>query len=93
MKKMVIGVSIVLLLTGCHVPENYIKDNQKADIESSVDQKTVYTYIKKAKAHLSTAPNYNSADFEDRFMKMASDSFQLSVNEVTEIYTAYEYNE
>lgn len=90
MKKQLIGIGALLVISGCSAPDLFQNNNHQANIESSVDQKTVHTYIKKAKAHLSTAPNYNPADVEDRLMKMASDSFQLSVDEVTKIYTAYE---
>ncbi|QFK71216.1 hypothetical protein F7984_08130 [Pradoshia sp. D12] len=92
MKKMLIALGVTLLFTGCSASESSIKVNEKVEIESSVGQKAVHTYIKKAKAHLSTAPNYNPAVYDDRLMKMASDSFQISVEEATEIYKAYEYD-
>lgn len=92
MKKLLIAVGVTLLFTGCSATESSMKENEKVEIESSVGQKAVYTYIKKAKAHLSTAPNYNPEVYDDRLMKMASDSFQISAEEATQIYIAYEYD-
>ncbi len=93
MKKQLIGISAILVISGCGAPDLFLNNNHQANIESVIDQKTVHTYIEKAIAHLSTAPNYNQADVEERLLKMASDSFHIPVNEVRKIYTAYEYNE
>ena len=93
MKKEIIGISILLFMAGCSNSNLFLNDTQKVNMESSVDQKAVYSYIKKAQAHLSIAPNYNPAVQEEKLLKMASDSFQISVGEAALIYTAYEYGE
>ena len=93
MKKQIIGISALLLLAGCSQSNLFLNETEKVKIESSVDQKAVYSYIKKAQAHLNTAPNYNSAVHEEKLLHMASDSFQITVGEAALIYTAYEYGD
>ena len=92
MKKLLIAVGVTLLITGCSATESSMKENEKVAMESSVGQKAVHTYIKKAKAHLSTTPNYNPEVHDNRLMKMASESFQISADEAAQIYIAYEYD-
>ena len=93
MKKEIIGISMLLLMAGCGHSELYQNETHKVNIESSVDQKAVYSYIKRAQAHLSVAPNYNPSIHEEKLLSMASDSFQISVADAALIYTAYEYGE
>ena len=93
MKKEIIGLSALLILVGCSDSTLFVNETKKIKIDSVVDQKAVYSYIKKAQAHLNTAPNYNRAVHEEELLKMASDSFQITIGEATLIYTAYEYGE
>ena len=80
-------------MAGCSTSDLYVNETRKVNIESSVDQKAVYAYLKKAQAHLSTAPNYKPAVHEDNILEMTSDSFQIPIEDVTLIYTTYEYGE
>ena len=93
MKKEVICISALLLLTGCGQSNLVQNETKKVEIETSIDQKAVYSYIKKAQAHLSVATNYKPEKHEEKILMMASESFQLPVTDVALIYTAYEYGE
>ena len=93
MKKEIIGISALLFMAGCSTSDLYVNETQKINIDVSVDQKAVFSYIKKAQAHLSTAPNYKPTVHEEKILEMTSDSFQIPVGDVALIYTAYEYGE
>ena len=93
MKKEIVGISVLLFMAGCGTTNVYVNETSKANIENSVDQKAVYAYLKKAQAHLSTAPNYKPAVHEGNILEMTSDSFQIPIGDAALIYTAYEYGE
>ena len=93
MKKEIVGISLLLFMAGCSTTDLYVNETSKVNIESSVDQKAVYAYLKKAQAHLSTAPNYKPAVHEGNILGMTSDSFQIPLGDATLIYTAYENGE
>lgn len=91
MKKAILIIGLSVALAGCSVQEISQPVNaNRAEIQSDVNQEAVYAYMKKAQSHLKTAPNFDPEIHHAKVLEMASQSFDLPLAEIGQIYTAFE---